>query len=828
MLKTLQSIKLQDKKNRSVLVPQSVQELVPVTAIYENGIFRHGQDKYSICYKFTDVNFCVSSDEDQEKTFYKYEDIINAYDLGAEVKLTINNKHIDMKTFEKEVLLNLKDDGLDFYRKEYNKVLLEKINESNTIIQEKYITISVFRKSLEEAKAAFARMYTELRIKFNNAGSTLTEMTTEERLQIFYDFFRGNEPDQYNYNFASHKALGHSFKDFICPDDMELIDDHTIRFGDKYARVMFLRDYANYNKVEILPEFTEVKKNLMLSIDSILIPTDEAVKDVEQVLLGAEANISKWGQRQVQNKNFVSEVPPQLEEARKEVKDFLNDLTARDQKMLLCILTLVHVADSLEELDNDTASLKAIAAKNRCQLAVLRWQQLQGLNTVLPWGVRELQGFRTLSSEQLASFMPFHVQDVMQPGGEYFGQNAVNKNLIIADKTKLKNGNSWILGTSGAGKSFAAKEEITNYLLGTDGDIIIIDPEREYTELVESLGGSVINISATSDNHINALYINKNYADGKDPITMKSQFVMSLCQQALKREDLTSRDESIIDRCVRNVYKDFVESDFTGTVPTLRDFYDELMLQEEEEAHQLALALELFTTGSLNTFAIPTNVDIENRLICYDINELTSQGEQLAPIGMLIILDSIMNRLTQNRQNKKNTYVFIDEIYLLFKYSYAAEFLFKLWKRIRKYYGFCTGITQNVTDLLQSHTAETMLANSEFIVLLSQSAIDIPKLQEILYISDAQLAYITEVPPGHGLLKVEKNLIPFANNFPRNTKLYELYDTSPTSIIQRQREAAEQAELDANAALYKNVKSSPNPVFDDDDENVINLEDDDE
>jgi len=781
MLKTLQNLKTQDRLNKSIQIPKTVQDLIPVTAVYEGGIFRHGNNKYSICYAFKDVNFCISSDEDQEKLFYKYEDIINAYDLGTEIKLTINNRHIDLSVFKQDVLLKSKDDNLNNYREEYNRVMLEKINESNMIVQEKYITVSVYKKNIDEARSYFARIFTELKIKFQAAGSVLREMTTNERLKIFYDFFRTDEPEDFTYKYESSKALGHGFKDFICPDSIELIDDKTIKFGDsKYARVLFLKDYASYNKVNILSEFTEIKKNLMLSIDSVMIPTDEAVKYVEEVLLGTEANITKWGQRQRENKNFVSEVPPQLENAKNDIKDILNDLTSRDQKMLLNIITVVHTADSLEELNEDTDSLKRLAGKNRCQLAVLRWQQVKGLNTVLPWGVRELTSFRTLTSEQLASFMPFYVQNITQSGGEYFGQNAVDKSLIIVDKTKLKNGNSWILGVSGSGKSFAAKEEITNYMLGTDGDIIIIDPEREYTELTKAMGGEIINISAVSPNHINALDLNKNYAEGKDPITLKSQFLMSLCEQVLNGKALSARDTSIIDRCTKEVYNDYIANGYRGSAPTLRDFYDILLKQPEKEAKDLALALELFTEGSLNTFAKPTNINGENRLICYDINDLTTQGEQLTPIGMLIILDSIMNRLSENRQNKKNTYIFIDEIYLLFKYEYAADFLFKLWKRIRKYYGFCTGITQNVTDLLIGHKASTMLANSEFIILLSQSSIDdIPKLQELLGISDTQINYISDVPAGHGLLKIEKNLIPFANNFPAETELYKLYDTSP-------------------------------------------------
>lgn len=781
MLKTVRMLNKQDRQNRSILVPKTVQDLIPVDAIYEGGIFRHGQNKYSMCYAFDDINFCIAADKDQESMFYTYEDIINSFDVGSEVKITINNRTLDRERFASDILVpdNANDDlGKD--REEYNTMLLDKAKNSNNIIQERYITISVFKDSLDEARTYFNRIYTDLNIHFTKLGSGLREIKTEERLKIFYSFLRPGEDELFAFDFKARKNLGHSFKDYICPDSIELIDDKTIKFGDKYARVLFLKDYASYINPSILPEFTgALKKNLMLSIDNIMIPTEEAIKETETRLLGAEANISKWTQKQVDNKNFSSVVPPQLRKAREELEEFLNDLTSRDQKMLLSVLTIVHVADTVAELNEDTETLRNVAGKNRCQLAVLRWMQIAGLSTCLPWGVRQLpvDCLRTLSTEALASFMPFYAQDVLQANGEYFGQNAINKNLVVVNRENFKNGNSWILGVPGSGKSFAAKESICSYMLGTDSDIIIIDPDREYGNLVKHFKGETIVLSPTSEHHINALDLNENYADGQDPIVLKSNFIISLCEQALKDKKLSAIDTSIIDRCTKIVYADFVKNNYRGTCPTLLDFYECLLAQPEEEAHDLALALEMFTKGSMNTFAKQTNVNSDNRLICYDLNELTGSGDQLARLGMLIMLDSILNRLTANRAEHRNTYIFVDEVYLLFQYSYAADFFFKLWKRIRKYGGFCIGITQNVTDLLQSHTAETMLSNSEIVLMFSQAPNDIVQLQELLGISDVQANYMQNVPSGHGLLKVGKNLIPIVNEFPTDTGLYKLMTT---------------------------------------------------
>ena len=460
----------------------------------------------------------------------------------------------------------------------------------------------------------------------------------------------------------------------------------------------------------------------------------------------------------------------------KEMKEFLDDLTTRDQRMMFAVITMVITADSKEQLENDTEALLTTARKHLCQFATLRFQQVDGLNTVMPFGTRKIDAFRTLTTESLSVFIPFRVQDIFHENGIYYGQNVISKNMIIADRKQLLNGNSFILGVSGGGKSFAAKGEIINQVLSSDADIIIIDPEREYSQLVNAMGGEVINISATSDNHINAMDMNKDYGDGANPVILKSEFIMSLCEQLIGGTNLGAKQKSIIDRCTASVYRSYQQNDYQGHIPTLQDFRAELLQQDEPEAKELALAIELFTHGSLNTFAKQTNVDTNNRLICYDILDL---GKQLMPIGMLVVLDSILNRITQNRAKGKNTFIFIDEIYLLFQHEYSANFLFTLWKRVRKYGAYASGITQNVDDLLQSHTARTMLANSEFIIMLNQASTDRLELAKLLNISDLQMSYITNVEAGHGLIKVGSSLVPFANKFPKNTKLYKLMTTKP-------------------------------------------------
>lgn len=773
MIKTLRNLLKQDKER--FVVPRGVQDVIPIKAIYDDGIFQVGRDKFSKTYKFSDINYAVASREDKEAMFLEYSELLNSLDSGATTKITINNRRLNRANFEKTILLPLKGDALDEYREEYNRMLLEKATGANAIIQEKYITISVCKKNVEEARNYFARVGADLIAHFGRLGSKCVELEPDERLRIFHDFYRAGEETEFRFDIKETRRKGHDFKDFICPDSMEFTGDY-FKIGERYGRVLFLREYASYIKDSMVAEMTDLNRNLMMSIDVIPVPTDEAVREAESRLLGVETNATNWQRRQNANNNFSAQLPYDIEQQRKEMKEFLDDLTTRDQRMMFTVLTMVHTADTKEQLDNDTEALLTTARKHLCQFGVLKFQQLDGLNTAMPFGVRKIESFRTLTTESLAVFIPFRVQDICHTNGVYYGQNVISKNMIIADRRQLLNGNEFILGVSGGGKSFTAKGEVINQVLAGNADIIIIDPEREYSPLVRALGGEIINISATSPTHINAMDMNREYGDGANPVILKSEFIMSLCEQLIGGNNLGAVQKSIIDRCTASVYRTYQQNNYTGEVPTLQDFRAELLKQSEPEAQEIALAIELFTNGSLNTFAKKTNVDTDNRLICYDILDL---GKQLMPIGMLVVLDSILNRITQNRAKGKNTFIFIDEIYLLFQHEYSANFLFTLWKRVRKYGAYATGITQNVDDLLQSHTARTMLANSEFIVMLNQASTDRLELAKLLNISDTQLSYITNVDAGHGLIKVGSSLVPFANKFPKNTKLYKLMTTKP-------------------------------------------------
>lgn len=762
------------KDKEKFKIPRSVQDAIPIDAMWEDGIFLVGKNKYSKCFKFTDINYSVASREDKEEMFLEYSELLNSFDTGATSKITIINRRLNKLDFQKTMFIKLEDDELDKYRKEYNKMLLDKATASNGIVQEKCITITIEKKNIEDARLYFLRIGTELINKFKELGSVCVELEAVERLQLFHDFYRVGEETAFNFDFISNMRKGHSFKDYICPDTFEIKDDY-IKIGNRYARVLFLKEYANYIKDSMVAELTDINKNSMMSIDVIPIAMDEAVREAENRRLGVETNITNWQRRQNANNNFSAIIPYDLEMQREQSKEFLDDLITRDQRMFMSVLTMVHTAETKEELDNDTEEILTIARKNLCQFGVLKFQQLDGLNTAMPFGVRKIDTLRTLTTESLAVFMPFRVQEIRETNGIYYGQNVISKNMIIADRKKLLNGNSLVFGVSGSGKSFITKEEIVFTMLkDKNADVIVIDPENEYTPLVKALGGEVIKVSATSGNHINAMDMNKNYADGANPVILKSEFILSLCEQLIGSDNLGAKQKSIIDRCTASTYRYYLQGNYQGTPPTLQDFYQELLKQEETEAKEIALAIELFVNGSLNTFAKQTNVDTENRLICYNILDL---GKQLLPLGMLVVLDSILNRITQNRAKGRNTYIFIDEIYLLLRNEYSANFLYTLWKRVRKYGAYLIGITQNVEDMLQNNTARAMMANSELIIMLNQASTDRAELAKLLNISDLQLSYITNVGAGEGLLKIGSSLIPFSNKFPKDTELYKLMTT---------------------------------------------------
>ena len=765
MMKTISRVLKQDKEKYKV--PRRVQDLIPIKCIWNDGIFKVG-NRFTKSYKFTDINYYVSSREDKESLFLKYSELLNSLDSGATTKITIYNHKPCKSALESAVAIPLAGDELDKLREEYNGIMLEKAMGANGVTQEKYISVSVCKKDIDEARSYFARTGADLISHFASLGSKCTEMSATERLYVLRDFYHGGDDIGMNIDIKDIMRKGHDAKDAVAPSSFAKHSDYFEMDG-KFGRVIYLKDYASYIRDDMVTDLTDFNRNMMLSIDVIPIPTDEAVREVENRLLGVETNITNWQRRQNQNNNFSAVVPYDMELQRRESKEFLEDLTTRDQRMMLAVITMVHTADTKEQLDADTESILSIARKHMCQMAVLRYQQTDGLNTVLPIGARKINTFRTLVTESLAVFMPFKVQEIQEPLGIYFGENSISHNLILCNMENLLNQSMFILGIPGSGKSFFAKLHILNLALATNDDIIICDPEGEYAPLVNALKGEVIHIAAGGRDHINAMDMVDGYGDN-NPIADKSQFIMSLIEQ-IDKNGVGPHQKSIIDRCVDAAYRDCAES---GKTPTLRTLRRKLLEQPEDKAKELALALELFTSGSLDIFAHETNVDTSSRIISYDIHKL---GSQLKPAGLLTITDAMLNRVTSNWKRGKRTHVFIDEFHVVFENEFSANFFNSAWRQFRKRNAYPTALTQNVEYLLASAQASTMLSNSEFIVMLNQAASDREKLGKLLNISPEQMNYVTNAEAGSGLIRCGGALVPFRGKWPQNSKTYKLITT---------------------------------------------------
>ncbi|NLD19147.1 MAG: TraE family protein [Clostridiales bacterium] len=785
-LRTLKSVSAQRREKRKIY--KNAEILTPVKSAEDDGIFKGSDNAYSKMIRFSNLNYSILNNKEKEDFIIGWCEIINAFMPGAAYKISIVKNKINDAAFKDKILMDLKADDLTFFRSCYNNMLKQKAQQTNFIKQELYLTISITGKDLESARTFLNRSVNEISIKMKSLGSVIEEVGTKERLEILYDLYHiGGEESFSGIDIDRVLKSGHHLKDIIMPDNAERQTGY-MKIGDKYARALYFSpvNYPTYLKDDILSELCNINKTMLISFDLVPLLMEEALKLVDGISLGLETDVSNWQRRQNQNNNFSAVLPFTFENRRKELDEYYNDLNNRNQRMYLGLVTVLHFADTLDELDSDTDTLKRIAQSKLVKLVTLTYEQADGICTCIPFGVnRFLDGnapkMKTFTSEGVAAHTPFSVQEISHKNGIYYGTNPTTGNMILVNRKSLQNGNGIFLGVSGSGKSFAVKKEILNIFLSTDDDVIIIDPESEFSPLIKALGGEVAVISTDGRNHINALEMNATYGEEKDPFRIKSDFVLSMCEQLMGSKAVGLKEKSLIDQCMRNIFEGYIRSGYKGRNPTLVDLREELLQMKNPLADDLALQLRLFTVGSQDTFAHETNVDIKNRLTCYDIKDL---GENMKTMGMLIIMDNILNRISKNRAEGRNTWVYVDEFYLMLRQEYTAAAFEELWKRIRKYGGFCTGITQNVSDMLGNPMARNMLSNSEFLVLLNQSGNDREDLAELLNINDMQIKYISNVQNGCGLMKVGDSLIPFADNFPKDNPLYRYMTTKLDEIME--------------------------------------------
>jgi len=764
-----------NKRTKKSAIPKTTQKTVPILNAWDDGIIEMKKGEFSKSFEFLDINYHAAREDNQIDIFAKYCEFLNFFNSTINLQITINNKSINQSEFEKKIMLGKEDNYLDEYREEYNVMLKKQVQKgSNDTEREKYITISIKANDITEARNIFSRLENEITGLFRNMGSYAKIQPINKRLEVIQDVYRSDDSGNFVYNAEMIKG-GMTICDEIAPDSFEFKRDYML-IGNKYARVVFLRSLPSFLSDQFFTELTDFSFNMMTTINIRAIEPENALKMIKRQITGMESNKIEYQRKSVKSGYLEAFIPYELKNNLKEAEDLLEDVMNKNQRLFLTNVAILLMNDDKQKLDEQTETIKSTARKYLCQIGTLNYQQEEGLNSVLPLGINNLYVDRCMTTEAAAVFIPFSSQDISQPGGMYYGLNAISKNLIIFDRKTLKNQNGFIFGTPGSGKSFAAKREMINSILSTGDDVLIIDPEREYGTLVKNFGGEVIQISSNSKSYINPMDLNINYSDeSEDPLALKSDFLLSLFETIIGgKEGLSAKEKSILDRCVRLIYQEYLQSFDIELTPTLKDFYEVLKRQKEPEAEGLATALELYVLGNLSVFSQKTNTNVNSRIICFDIKDL---GKQLKPMAMLITLDAIWNRIAENRKKGKHTWIYIDEMYLLFNNEYSANFFYELYKRSRKYGGVVTGITQNVEDLLRSETARSMLANADFVMMLNQAATDRAELEKMFNISPAQLEYVSNSDPGQGLLFIGGSIIPFIDDFPKDTKLYRMMTT---------------------------------------------------
>lgn len=754
--------------------PKSIQETIEIMKVSENGIFEVAKNHYSKCYRFQDINYTTTNEGEQIDIFERYCKFLNSLDVNF--KITINNKNKNMEDLREHVFLQSEQDGFNNYRKIYNDIMEKKIHEGRQgIEQERYLTITIERKNFEEAKAQFATIEASVHKAFNELGAEIVPLSGNERIKVLYDYYHLGRENSFDFDIGEAKKVGADFRNDLCNGMMQFYPDY-FKDESKFCRALFIKKYPSSLSDRFLNEITSLPVHSITSIDIVPIPKDMTTKILQKKYLGIESDIIKQQRTRNKNNDFSSEISYNKRIEKKEIEEIMDDVRENDQCLFYAAVTIILMADTKEELESMTETVETIGKRNSVTIEEHYLKQRESLNTALPIGVRQVETMRTMLTQSLAVLLPFNVQELNDEGGCYYGINQVSKNINIGNRKRLINGNGFVFGVPGSGKSFFCKMEMGNVFLGSRDEIIVIDPMNEYFDIAYTYGGTIVNMSTYTDNYVNPMDMDVwslDLNDSKGMIREKGEFMLGLCEQCIG-ESLNSRQKSIIDRCVRKLYIDIAKSR-EKYVPVMSDFYAILMNQPEEEARDIALSLELFVNGSLNIFNHQTNVDVDNRFTVYGIRDL---GTELSPITMLVMMESIQNRIIANGKRGIATWLYIDEFHVLLNSEYSAKYLQQLWKKVRKQGGLCTGITQNVVDLLQNYTATTMLANSEFVALLKQANTDSARMAEVIGVSEAQLRFVTNTSSGMGLMKCGSVMIPFDNTIAKGTDLYNLYNTN--------------------------------------------------
>ena len=769
--------KRQDKRHKSA------QDSIPFQRMFPDGICRVTDTYYTKTIQFQDINYQLSQNEDKTAIFDGWCDFLNYFDASVHFQLTFLNMAANKDTYGTQITIPLRGNEDDAIRTEYTQMLRDQLAKGNNgLIKTKYLTFGIDADGMKTAKPRLERIETDVLNNFKRLGVAAEPLNGTERLRLLHDMLRIDDPAPFRFSWDWLAPSGLSVKDFIAPSSFEFAKGNYFGIGQKRGAVSFLQILAPELNDRMLADFLDMESSLIVTMHVQSVDQVSAIKTIKRKITDLDRMKIEEQKKAVRSGYDMDIIPSDLATYGAEAKKLLQELQSRNERMFLLTFLVLNIADSVPKLRNNVFQASSIAQKYNCQLVRLDFRQEEGLMSSLPLGLNQVEIQRSLTTSAVAIFVPFTTQELYQNGSEalYCGLNALSNNLIMVDRKFLKNPNGLILGTPGSGKSFAAKREIANVFFVTNDDIIICDPEAEYGPLVERLHGQVIKIAPTSPHYINPMDLNLNYSDDENPLSLKSDFILSLCELIVGGKDgLQPVEKTIIDRCVRMVYRDYLNDPKPENMPVLEDLYQELRRQEEKEAQYVATALEIYVTGSLNVFNHRTNVDIQNRIVAFDIKEL---GKRLKKIGMLVVQDQVWNRVTVNREAHKATRYYIDEFHLLLKEEQTAAYSVEIWKRFRKWGGVPTGITQNVKDLLASREVENIFENSDYIYMLNQASGDRQILAKQLNISPHQLSYVTHSGEGEGLLFYGNIILPFVDRFPKDTELYRVMTTKPNEV----------------------------------------------
>lgn len=766
--------------------PHSAQQTIPYVQMFPDGICHVSGKRYSKTVVYEDINYQLAQADEKTAIFENWCDFLNYFDASVQVQLSFINQGGRGKEAENAIHIPAQEDAFNSIRIEYGDMLKNQLAKGNNgLVKHKYITFSVEADSLSAAKSRLARIETDILNNFKVLGVSARPMTGYERLEMLHGIFHPEgEPFRFSWDWLIPSGL--TTKDFIAPSSFRFGEGRTFRMGRKLGAVSFLEILAPELNDRMLADILDLENGIIVNLHIRSIDQTEAIKTIKRKITDLDKMKIEEQKKAVRSGYDMDIIPSDLATFGSEAKNLLQDLQSRNERMFLLTFLVVNTADTKRKLDNDIFATAGIAQKYNCALTRLDYMQEAGLMSSVPLGENLIPIQRGLTTSSTAIFIPFITQELFQRGAAlYYGLNALSNNMILCDRKQLKNPNGLILGTPGSGKSFAAKREMTNAFLITDDDIIICDPEAEYYPLVQRLHGQVIRLSPTGrgidgkPQYVNPMDINFNYSEDDNPLALKSDFILSLCELVIGgKEGLQPVEKTVIDRAVRNVYRPFMADPDPAKMPILGDLYDELLKQPEPEAARVAAALELYVSGSLNVFNHRTNVELENRLVCFDIKQL---GKQLKKLGMLIVQDQLWNRVTENR-GRKTTRYYCDEFHLLLKEEQTAAYSVEIWKRFRKWGGIPTAITQNVKDLLASREVENIFENSDFVLMLNQAAGDQAILAKQLNISPQQMKYVTHSEAGEGLIFYGNVVLPFIDRFPKDTELYRVMTTKPEEV----------------------------------------------